>query len=197
MRKSLCCLTVLLFFNSECLSQSRWAFPKLQWLTQADAISNANLSAKETSFLKTLTRKIIADCIDYPGQPHTTRIFNSMRVRRVQLSEEGNDPGLIVQGAACMCGATGNCSFWLIGEQAHPRVLLQKIGIQTFAFQKSSTTNHFDIVLGQHSSATESILQRFQFDGTNYKRDGCATAEWADPDGNALHPPRITPERCY
>ncbi len=199
MRKSLCRLTVLLLFASVCIAQSNGTVPDLQWLTQADAISNSRLSTEETDLLKGLTRKIIAECVNYPGpgDPHTaTGIFNLMRARHVQLSQHRDDPGLIVQGSACMCGATGNCSFWLISEQAHPKVLIHAIGIQTFALQKSPAADRFDIVLGQHSSATESILQQFRFDGTAYKRVGCADANWAGPDGNVLHPPRITPERC-
>jgi hypothetical protein len=199
MRKILSCLAVLLFAASGCIAQSKWALPDLQELTQDDAISKAHLSAEETDFLKNLTRKITAECLAYPGpyDPHTaTGVFNIMRVRHVQLSPQGDIPALVVQGSACMCGATGNCSFWLIDEQDHPKVQLQTYGIQTFGFEKSTTANRFDLVLGQHSSATESILQRYKFNGTIYKRVGCADAKWADMDGNTLNPPQITPGSC-
>ena len=201
MRKTLCGVIVLLCFFSECLAQSRWVLPKLQELTNADAIGSgsAQLSTEEISLLKTLTSKIIANCFDYPGpgNPDTAMAaFRRMRVRRVPLGPQG-DSGLVVQGfGACMCGAVGNCPLWVVGEQPHPHATLHAVGIQSFAFQKSATADHFDLVLGSHDSAMVTDLQKFRFDGTLYKRTGCASLEWADPVGKALHPPRITSERC-
>lgn len=190
----LCCI-------SQCLAQGKWVLPKLQELTEADAIGRgaAQLSTEETTLLKNLTRKVIADCIEDPGpaDPHTTaETFRRIRVRRVSLTPQG-DSGLVVQGSgSCMCGAVGNCPFWVIGEQPHPRALMHTDGIQTFAFQKSRSSDHFDLVLGRHDSAMATELHIFQFDGANYKRNGCASLEWADEIGRSLNPPRITPERC-
>lgn len=201
MRKSLRGLIVLLCCVPECLAQSRWVLPELQELTEADAIGrgSAQLSSDETALLKNLTHKIIAVCIadPGPGDAHTAAgTFRRMRVRRVSLTPQG-DAGLVMQGfGSCMCGAVGNCPFWIIGEQPHPRALMHTIGIQTFAFQKSLTSSHFDLVLGRHDSAMATELHRFKFDGTNYKRNGCAFLEWADEVARHLKPPRITPERC-
>jgi hypothetical protein len=201
MRKTSCWVIVLLCCMSECVAQSKWTLPKLQELTQAETIGRnaVQLSDEDTILLKKLTRKIIAECVDDPGpgDPHTVAgTFSRIRVRRVTLTPRG-DSGLVVQGSGvCMCGAVGNCPFWLIEEQQHPRVLMHAIGIQSFAFQKSQTADHFDLVLGSHDSAMVTDLQSFRFDGTKYRRNGCASLEWDDPYGNALHPPRITAERC-
>ena len=73
---------------------------------------------------------------------------------------------------------------------------MHAIGIQSFAIQKSQTSDHFNLVLGSHDPAMVTDLQRFRFDGTNYMRDGCASLEWDDANGNALNPPRVTAERC-
>lgn len=192
---------VLLCCVPECLAQSRWVLPKPQELTEADAIGRGSvqLSGDETALLKNLTRKIISVCIDDPGpgDPHTAAgMFNRIMVRRVSLTPEG-DLGVVAQGfGVCMCGAVGNCPFWLIGETAHPTALMHAVGIQTFAFQKSLTADHFDLVLGSHDSAMLTFLQRFQFDGTKYRRKACASIEWSDSAGNALHPPRTIDQRC-
>jgi hypothetical protein len=152
MRRKLCGLIVLLFCVSACLAQSRWPLPKLQELTQSDAIGRSpiQLSAEETTLLKHLTRKIISVCIEDPGpgDPHTASgMFNRVRVRGVSLTPEGNSD-LVVQGfGVCMCGAVGNCPCWVISQHPHPTALMHAVGIQSFAFQKSVTTDHFDIVL--------------------------------------------------
>lgn len=168
MRKILCGLVVLLCGFSECQGQSRWVLPKLRELKSADAIGDgrAQFSTEEISLLRNLTSKIVAACLDDPGpgDPHTAiATFKRMRVGRVPLSPQG-DSGLVVQGfGVCMCGAVGNCPLWVIEDQPHPRAILHAVGIQSFAFQKSATANHFDLVLGSHDSAMKTDLQKFRF----------------------------------
>jgi hypothetical protein len=70
-----------------------------------------------------------------------------------------------------MCGAVGNCPFWLIIGNPQPATLLHAVGIQTFKFQKSVTAAHFNLVVGVHDSAMMTDLQRFRFDGTKYQRN--------------------------
>lgn len=96
-----------------------------------------------------------------------------------------------------MCGAVGNCPFWLIAGETQPELLVSATGIQAFAFQKSPSSDHFDLVLGSHNSAMVTDLQRFRFVGSKYRRIGCATLQWADEIGNKLNPPRVTAERCW
>ncbi len=130
MRKSLWGIIVLQCCIAECLAQSKWVLPNLQELTEADAIGrgSAQLSTDETALLRNLTHKIIAECIadPGPGDAHTAAgTFRRIRVRRVPLTPQG-DAGLVVQGfGSCMCGAVGNCPFWVIGGQPHPRNLLK------------------------------------------------------------------------
>lgn len=143
--------------------------------------------------------KVIKECMNDPdpGDPTTAAgYFDRFMVRRVDLTPRG-DLGLAVQGfGACMCGAVGNCPFWIVAEGPDPRVLLEANGIQTFGFSKSSASGYFELVLGTHDSALVTDLQRFEFDGTKYRLNGCATIAWADDVGNELRHPVITPGPC-
>lgn len=125
------------------------------------------------------------------------RIFKSLRVGRVNLTSRGDAAALVVQGdGVCMCGAVGNCPFWLLSGGPNPKLLLKAVGIQSFVIQKSGANTRFDVVLGSHDSAMETDLQRFRFDGVRYQRTGCATIEWDDEGGNRLNPPRIVGGPC-
>jgi hypothetical protein len=95
-----------------------------------------------------------------------------------------------------MCGVVGNCPLWLISEEKQPRVLLQSVGIYGFEFDKQQTADYSDLILAGHGSATVTDLKRFRFDGSKYQRAGCARIEWADNNGNALIPPKISSARC-
>jgi hypothetical protein len=201
MKTTLVVLIIGLCGISECRAQSVWKVPRLQELTQADAIKNraAHLSAEDVALLKQVTKDLIEDCVKdpFPSDPVTeSGLFAQFRVRRVSLSAASNQ-GLVVQGfGACMCGAVGNCPFWIIGEGTHPRVLLETGGIQTFAFQKRQSPAHFDLFLGSHDSAMQTDLQRFGFDGSKYQLSGCAVIDWDDQNLRLLRQPRVTPGAC-
>jgi len=188
-------------FASEAIGHAAWSLPKLKELDQSNAIGTGSLklSAAETGLLRRITRGITSACVSDPGpgDPKTAEgIFESLRVGRVNLTANG-DSALVVQGeGVCMCGAAGNCPFWLLSKGAKPKLLLKATGIQSFSVQKSRGISPFDLVLGSHDSAMETYIQRFRFDGTSYQRSGCATIEWDDETGNRLDPPRITSARC-
>ena len=201
MQRTLLTLLLALCLASEAIGQGTWSLPKLKELDESNAVGKGTvqLSAEETSLMRQLTHRITSACIadPGPGDPRTVEgIFESLRVERVDLTSKG-DSALVVQGeGVCMCGAVGNCPFWLLSEGPSPKLLLKAIGIQSFAVQKHRTTGHFDLVLGSHDSAMETDLQRFRFDGAKYQRTGCANIEWDDESGNRLDPPRITVGPC-
>jgi hypothetical protein len=190
----LCCI-------SDCHAQSGWKVPKLRELSQADAIKTgaAHLSAEDIALLKRVTRDVIEECAadPGPGDPGTALgLFGQLRVRRVNLGPHSN-AGLVVQGTGvCMCGAVGNCPFWVIGEAPRPGVLLETVGIQTFALQENLTARRFDLLVGSHDSAMQTDLQRFRFNGTKYQLNGCALIDWDDENLNLLRRPRITAREC-
>jgi hypothetical protein len=201
MRRTLLTFLVVLCLTANAIGQGTWSLPKLKELDQSNAIGKGTiqLSAEETSLVRQLTHRITSACIadPGPGDPTTAEgIFKSLRVERVDLTSKG-DSALVVQGeGVCMCGADGNCPFWLLGEGASPKLLLKATGIQSFFVQKNQGSARFNLVLASHDSAMETYIQRFRFDGARYQRAGCATIEWNDESGNRLDPPRITPGRC-
>jgi hypothetical protein len=201
MKKTIWLLLIGLCSTPESCAQNGWKVPKLQELTQVDAIKNraAPLSAEDIALLKRATKGAIEECVKDPGplDPGTAKgLFAQFRVRRIPLSPNSS-PGLVVQGfGACMCGAVGNCPFWIISEDPNPRVLLEAKGIQTFAFQERQSAAHFDLLLGSHDSAMQTDLQRFRFNGSKYQLSGCALIDWEDENLRLLRQPRVTPGDC-
>ena len=182
-------------------AQKKWTVPNLKELPQSDMLSRegVHLSAREVAFLKEVTAREIAECIQDPGpnDPTTANgLFLSLRVKRLELTPNGMKALLVQGNDVCMCGATGNCTFWLIANEPNLKVLLKATGIQTFAIQKNKTSGYFDIVLGSQDSAMETYLREYKFDGKEYRLRRCSTIEWDDWQGNALAKPRIMPYSC-
>lgn len=201
MRKTLLAILLALCFAIEASGQTAWLLPKLKELDQSNTIEKSalHLSATETILLQRLTLKEISECAEDPGpdDPKIAKeVFNTLRVGRVTMKAR-TDPALVVQGGgACMCGAVGNCPFWLISEGLNPRLLLKAEGIQSFYFQKGTAGAHFTLLLGSHNSAMATDLQRFRFNGFGYKPTDCATINWDDWVGKRLNPPHITSRPC-
>ena len=187
---------VVLFCVSGAFAQRVWVMPKLHEVPWKQTIGSGkvHLSAAEMVILKRASRKIIAACVKYPGpwDPKTAKgLFEHLRVGRVDIGSAG-EKALVVQGnGVCMCGAVGNCPIWLIGVEKQPRLLLGTEGIQMFAIEKPGTNGHFGLVLGTHDSASEFFLQRFQFSRTQYRREGCALLDYANPVGRSYPKPKI------
>lgn len=184
-------------------AQSKWVVPNLHFLDwKRDTIGGGKtpLSSSERKALVRITGRKIQGCLSDPGpdDPRTFKgNFENLRIKRVLLSRAGLH-GLIVQASGvCMCGATGNCDFWLIAErQSGFDVVLQTIGIQSFEITNTTSTGYFDVVLGSHSSATDTDLSLYHYTGSYYRRAACAFMSYQGDHFQTLTVPSITPRSC-
>lgn len=183
-------------------SQTQWKVPNLIELTESDQIAKGRtpLPANELKFLHHVTAHAIAACAEDPGpgDAHTAAgLLGSLSAKRVPLNNSG-EHGLIVQGwGACMCGAVGNCSFWLIAERSDGfKVVLQTFGIQTFQIEKTMSNGHFDVILGSHDSASATDLSLYHYTGKYYRRAACALMSYQDDNFQPLKVPTITSQSC-
>lgn len=183
-------------------SQTKWTVPNLSELTSRDQIekNRTPLSAGELAFLRRATAHTVDQCVQDAGleDPHTPAgHFEALRVRRVPLNSSG-EQGLIVQGSGvCMCGAVGNCYFWLIAERPSGfEVVLQTYAVQTFAIENTTSNGHFDVILGSHDSATRTDLSLYDYTGKYYRRAACALLSYQDDNFQPLKVPMIEPQPC-
>ncbi len=201
MRRTVTTLLLTMSLSANAFGQIAWSLPKLKELDQSDSIAKGSiqLSVGELGILRQTTRHAVSACVadPYPGDPTTPNgVFRTLRVARVNLGIQG-ESALVVQGnGACMCGASGNCPFWLLSEGPGSKLLLRAEGVQSFSVQRAKSGGPFDLVLGSHHSAMETDIQRFRFSGNAYKLAACATIEWDGYNLSRLVTPRIIPERC-
>jgi hypothetical protein len=119
--------------------------------------------------------------------------IRSFRAERVTLA---GSPALVVQATGNdLCGASGNCSFWII-DLRHRRVVLDAVGIRSFAILPTRSGGMPVIITGGHASAFEEGVTRWHFQGSSYHYDGCATVTSADNDGQPYPTPKIKSYPC-
>ncbi len=119
-----------------------------------------------------------------------------MRYFRAERLTLAGSPALVVQPSGSdFCGSSGNCSFWIV-DVRHRRVILNAVGIQSFAVSAHRPGGMPEIITSSHASTYEQERVRWQFQGTSYQRDSCATVDTANDDGQPYPTPRITPHLC-
>ena len=122
-----------------------------------------------------------------------TRVMRSFRAERLNLA---GSPALIVQPSGSeLCGATGNCSFWIV-DLRRRRIVLNGDGIQSFAVSTARPGSMPEIITSSHASAYEQERIRWQFRGSSYQRESCATVNTATDDGQPYPTPKITVHPC-
>jgi hypothetical protein len=119
--------------------------------------------------------------------------IRSFRTERINL---GGRSSIAVQPSGKeLCGANGNCSFWII-DPLHRRVLLRAEGVQSYAVSAAKPHTMPDVITATQASASEQERIRWTFLGGQYEPQSCATIDYADDNGATLSQPKITAHSC-
>lgn len=147
----------------------------------------------ERSVALSLLKPDLGPLVQGESSEELNRLMRSFRAERLILA--GN-PTLIVQPSGNeLCGSSGNCSFWIV-DLRHRRVVLNAVGIQSFAVSAARPGGMPEIITSSHASTYEQERVRWQFQGSTYERESCATVDTASDDDKPYPTPRITPHPC-
>jgi hypothetical protein len=107
-----------------------------------------------------------------PNEVATVR--KNLRVQRVKTRSSSL---LLLQAYGPeLCGAVGNCAVWVLDE--HNRLLLDGAGGSKVTVTQNEHYGQPDIRFAIHDSASETALERWQFDGLQYRNVSCATLDY-------------------
>lgn len=103
-----------------------------------------------------------------------------------------NSAQVLVQGSyPCECGAQ-NCAFWIYRRNANGHELLLAIDSAVDVRPGTGRTNGYrDIVADSHSSAFETWIRTYKFDGKQYQFKSCIIRSYLDANGRQLKRPRF------
>jgi hypothetical protein len=137
--------------------------------SDADGIAAARLPPAE---LKQIIEQVEQTSFDTPASWEA-----ELRLR--QSSIAGGD-GLVVRGAAMLCGGTGNCETWLF-RRANGAWAKMFDGeapvISSLGFGRNVSHGVPDLIATAHLSASASTYVVYVFDGTVYRADTCYEVE--------------------
>ena len=124
------------------------------------------------------------------------QLNQAMRPFRAERITLAGHPALVIQPSGSeLCGSTGNCSFWVV-DLRNRRVVLNAVGIQSFAVTPTKPGAMPEIITSSHASTYEQERVRWQFQGSRFQQESCATVNTASDDGQPYPTPKITPHPC-
>jgi hypothetical protein len=147
----------------------------------------------ERTVVLSLLKPYLGPLVQGESPEELNHLMRSFHAERLTLA--GSPAQAVQPSGGEFCGATGNCSFWIV-DLRHRRVVLNTVGIQSFAAIPSRPGGMPEIITSSHASAFERELIRWQFQGSSYQRASCATVDTANDDGQPYPKPMITPHPC-
>jgi hypothetical protein len=116
-------------------------------------------------------------------------IAAEMPIKLVDLNGDGKLE-IVAQAAGTKsgCSPTGNCPFWVFQRVLGGYSVLLDSEAQIFRVQSNSTNGFRDIVLSRHSSAFESEVTEYKFNGTSYVSSACYAFLWGTGDQTFKQP---------
>jgi hypothetical protein len=96
----------------------------------------------------------------------------SFRVGSIALALDGSQQ-LLVRATKDFCGATGNCSMWILVRKAGQLQLALGTEGQLLIVRNSSSRGFHDIAIGLHDSAFIEQYAEYRWDGTFYEQVDC------------------------
>ena len=181
----------LVAFCLSAAAQPNWTNARVHEI-ERQTVRTTRLSHGQLDELQIVVGPDLKECSGYPSSFEKKIELGDLRMESVALSPTAK--GYAVQGmGSCMCGASGNCSFWLLDSQMH---LLLHGGAQMFALLPKTTHGRSNIVLRLHSSATDSDWKLYEFDGRQYRLSRCADVDYSPTPERVLKNPKVTLEQC-
>jgi hypothetical protein len=168
---------------------SAWALTN----THEPSMPLERLPAAERTVVLSVIKPYLGPLVQGESSEELNHMMRSFRAERIT---SGAGSALAVQPSGSeLCGASGNCSFWIV-DLRHRRVVLNAVGIQSFAVSGSRPGGMPEIITSSHASAYEQERIRWQFQGASYERQSCATIDTANDDGQPYPTPKVTPHPC-
>lgn len=103
-----------------------------------------------------------------------------VEIRKVDLNRDGQDEALVRGKGPTLCGATGNCGFWIFNKKGMKwTAILSGYDYSEYeawdqqVVQRGSTRSYSDILLKTHHTAAETSFRTYKFDGAQYKETRC------------------------
>lgn len=129
------------------------------------------------------------------------RFVESVRVEVVDLKGDGTREVLAQAPWIPLCGATGNCSFWVFEfANGRMRVILDNgkfgNGFEKVIVRPWYTNGYKDIVLGAHDSASERSLAVYQYRYGKYRVSACYETTMIGDNGQFLDQPAVYSSKC-
>jgi hypothetical protein len=180
------------------VEEAKSSIPKLVIKSKPSITCNDELLKQISNEL--MSDKDFVDSLEFDN-PNSFDCSKHFAVAQVDLNSDGK-PEFAVQGFNnYMCGASGNCSFWIYRktEKGYEKIL-EADSVKQYNFRCPLGNGYCDVVTFTHDSAFDSSISVYRFDGDKYKIAECGERSYGylDKQGHFHNrkQPLITLGKC-
>jgi hypothetical protein len=101
----------------------------------------------------------------------------SFRVGSIALAGDGSQQ-ILVRGTSSFCGATGNCSLWIVVRRAGQLRLALRTEGQLLIVRSSFSRGFHEVTIGVHDSAFVEQYTVYHWNGIQYSQVDCYRTEY-------------------
>jgi hypothetical protein len=148
----------------------------------AHTLADAPLTTREREQIYRVLDQNVHHSFSDAEREEERKTIMSFRVGSIALAQDGSQQ-ILVQGTSSFCGATGNCSMWILVRWAGQlRLGLRTLG-QLLILRRTSTHGFHNIAIGMHGGAFIGQYRDYRWNGSNYEQVDCYLTEYpADAD---------------
>ncbi len=169
-----------------------WDYRKAEQVDHRHTINAANkLSSADRAALVDALAAQIGDIASDAHKP-PREMAAEIPIKLVDLNGDGKPEITAQAGGPNGCSATGNCAFWVLQRGATGYSVLLESEAQTFRIQSRRTNIFRVIVLSRHSSAFESEVTEYKFNGASYVNNACYYLSFGTGD-QTFKQPQVKP----
>ena len=147
----------------------------LVWVARVTLTLLVDLAQLEIAISNQL-RPSVPDLDAGPGA--LVKLVLITRVKKVRLSDDPNGQIIAQASDQNVCGATGNCPFWVFEKRGKGFVLLLESFGQVYTIEAGKTEGYHDLVVATHGSAFQKTVNLYQFEAGRYERRACHEFTW-------------------
>jgi hypothetical protein len=161
----------------------------LIYLNPVSAQTSKRVTAQEKA---ALTQLILTDKQVQEEGVSSDAVMKGITVKKVDLNKDGQPEFIVVLGEEMICGAHANCPTWVYRKAGGEYQLLLRTFGQQLLLEKSSTNSFRDLRSEGASSAFETDLSIYKFDGNKYQAKACYSRTYSAKGRK----PKIAPIKC-
>jgi hypothetical protein len=141
------------------------------------SLADAPLTSSDRDQINRILDEGVHDSLSDAERVDERKAIMSFRVGSIALAGDGSQQ-ILVRGTGSFCGASGNCSLWIVIRRAGQLRLALRTEGQRLIVRSDLSRGFREVTIGLHDSAFVEQYTVYHWDGVRYTQVDCYRMEY-------------------